>query len=83
MAKKVEISLEEIREIYKRRAEINDLLFSEIVWTENGEPIEISPATAKNFEFSGFGNFDFVKYFWDEPERISTILITKKEREDD
>ncbi len=77
MGEKVTIRVEELREIYKRRAEINDLNFSDIVWTENGTPIEIDKSLADYFHFTGFGNFDFVKYFLDEPERICGVLITK------
>ncbi len=41
---------------------INGIPFNDIVWTEKGNPINISEKDREEFSFTGLNNIDFLYY---------------------
>jgi hypothetical protein len=56
---KIEISVEEVREIQKRRSEINSYDLHDITFTFEGKPIELSEEEVADFRYLGLNNIDF------------------------
>lgn len=54
------IDIEEIRELHKRRSEINNVLLSTIDFYENGVKVEITPEVLEEWRFVGLSNCDFI-----------------------
>jgi len=54
------IDLEEIRELVKRRKEINSIPLEKIEWFEDGKPVKIDKRIVENFLITGLNNIDFI-----------------------
>ncbi len=57
---KVNIAIEEVYRIQEERRAINKLEFQDIVWTENGKPINIPAEVLHTWLFCGLNNMDFI-----------------------
>lgn len=56
----IEIAIEEVFCIIAERQAINGLPFCSIVWTENGEPLNIPAKVLKDWPLCGLNNMDFI-----------------------
>lgn len=66
---KIQVDINEVRAIQKRRGEINRIPTEKIEWVENGKPVALNPAEVESHLESGLNNVDFVTYFLDgEPD---------------
>jgi hypothetical protein len=54
------LSIEYVKELIKKRQEINKLNLDEIIWTENGNIILFNPEAIEHFMFTGLNNIDFI-----------------------
>ncbi len=54
------IQIEEIKKLKKRLLEINNLNLLDIIFTENGNPVEINENVLNEFKFTGLNNTDFI-----------------------
>jgi hypothetical protein len=57
----VSVSIEEIRRIYDRIAEINNYDLKDIIWTENDSVIVIDPRVIECFKYVGLSNTYFIE----------------------
>jgi predicted ATP-grasp superfamily ATP-dependent carboligase len=65
------IAIEEIREMQKRRNEINKLDLCDIIWTENNEEVKIDSKVIEDFELTGLNNIDFItSNYYKGPKRF-------------
>ena len=76
-----EVAIEKVMQLIKELAEINEIPFSEIVWTFAGFPLKIDKEIAEEFRFTGLSNKDFINFYYDENGRkaIKEILSPSKE----
>lgn len=78
------ISIEEIRDIQRRRREINDYDLEDIIFTFEGEPIQVSKEEVENFKYTGLNNIDFVEIILEKQISgeskglIAQFFLTKK-----
>ena len=63
------VAAEEVMRIQRERHAINELNFRDIIWTYQGQPIDIPVQTLDEFEICGLNNVDFVtsNYLPDRP----------------
>lgn len=54
------VRIEEIIKIKKRLLEINNFNLSDIIFTKNGDPVEINENVLNEFKFTGLNNADFI-----------------------
>ncbi|MDB4430900.1 hypothetical protein N9137_00750 [Pseudomonadales bacterium] len=54
------ISIEYILHLMEERAKINSLDLNEIVFTENGQPVDIPQELIEKFLYTGLNNMDFI-----------------------
>lgn len=57
----VSVSVEEIRQLYDRIAEINSFDLKDIIWTENDNVLMIDPKIIECFKFVGLSNTYFIE----------------------
>jgi hypothetical protein len=57
---KMQVSIEEIESMAKRRAEINSDRLRGMVFTKAGKVLHIPIERIKEFEFTGLNNIDFI-----------------------
>ena len=57
----MKVEIEEIMRIHDRLGEINSEDLSNIVFTLNGEEVDINPKHIKDFKFVGLNNVDFIR----------------------
>lgn len=57
---KTRVDIEDIKYITSKRLEINMLDLRDIVFYENGKPVEISKKAIDDFMFTGLSNIDFI-----------------------
>lgn len=57
---KTRVDIEDIRYINAKRVEINMLNLQDIVFYENGKPVEISEKVLEDFRYTGLSNIDFI-----------------------
>lgn len=57
---KVRISVEEVIQIQKRRAQINKYSLEDITWTKKEKPILFSDSKVKDWNLTGLSNIDFI-----------------------
>ena len=57
---KQQIAIEYVKELDKKRQEINNIKFEQIEWTENGKVIAIPKKIIDEFNFCGLSNIDFI-----------------------
>ena len=56
----IEVAVEEVIRIHEERWVINKLKFSDIIWTYQGKPLDIPKGLARDYEFCGLNNMDFI-----------------------
>jgi len=54
------IAVEDVMRIIKERRAINQLDFMEIIWTYQGEAVDIPEGAREKFLFTGLSNMDFI-----------------------
>lgn len=56
----MEVKLEDIIKHIAFREKVNTTALSDIVFTENGEPVDIDKRLVDEFRFIGLNNIDFI-----------------------
>lgn len=62
----VEVDVDEVRRLKARLREINAIPFEDIVWVQNGKPVELDKKAHSEWAFMGFNNADFVRFAIDK-----------------
>lgn len=60
MMSKIQVSIEEVKQLKARIKEINLLNFDDIEWTENGSPLIIDKRCINDWAEIGLNNVDFI-----------------------
>ncbi len=63
------VDVEEVYRLQARLDEINSIDLREIIWLENGKPLDIPHSTIEKFRYTGLGNKEFIltDYYKENP----------------
>jgi hypothetical protein len=80
MAKKLKIAIEDLRAHLDFKRKINKARLENITWTKNGEVIEVPKKAIEEFDYVGFNNIDFPRFFWRDFDmgkyKITGVVMT-------
>lgn len=74
----MEVKLEELQRIKKILKEINTTPFQDIVWTYEGQKLEVNQELSNDWKFFGLSNSHFPMDYWIDSESLEINIKETK-----